>query len=285
MSSIFKTLKDVRRRSVETILETVGKSERTVDDEFDTLSGKFDTMIQDMNECTATVHKTLVTQKTLMGECKDFANIFARIYAQNKEDQDWPPNVRKIEFFNQAAEFKRVWDFIQDVVRSSTTMVCAEESIAPMKQTMSEVVPTVTQEKTDRETMLKDYDSYRRRLKALEQKRDAAEVRYCLSSLSRSLWAYTTFCFRISQSTGKGGTEKAAEILAEITKFENKVATSESNYTAQNSKTKVQILVAKELHDEMMDAMLITVLVTQVRSCGFHHTTVFSSMTQLVTMI
>lgn len=51
MSGIYKALKNVRRRSVETILETVGKSERTVDEEFDVLATKFDSMIQDMNEC------------------------------------------------------------------------------------------------------------------------------------------------------------------------------------------------------------------------------------------
>ena len=65
------------------------------------------------------------------------------------------------------------------------------------------------------------------------------------------------------QSNGKGGTEKTAEILAEISKYENKVSNAETNYNAQNSKTKVDILAAKELHDELMDSMLVTVLVTQ----------------------
>ena len=51
MSALFQTLKNVRRRSVETILQTVGASESTVDDEFDLLAKKFDSMILDMNEC------------------------------------------------------------------------------------------------------------------------------------------------------------------------------------------------------------------------------------------
>jgi hypothetical protein len=279
--SIYQVLKNVRRRSVETILQTVGASEHTVDEEFDTLSVKFDVMIQDMNECkyylcclllgadvivlgTAAVHKTLLTQKVLFGESRDFATIFARVYQANKEDQEWPPSARKIEFYNQAAELKRVFDFIQDVIRSSTTMVCAEESIAPMKQTMMEVAPSVEHEKKERDTMIKDYDSYRRRLKGLEQKRDAAEVLTPILICGK-------FCYPLTlQQAGKGGSDKAAETLNEISKFENKVTNAEAAYTAQNQKTKVQILAAKELHDEMMDSMLINVLVTQVRKLWFY---------------
>lgn len=239
MSGLLKTLKNVRRRSVETILQTVGASESTVDDEFDLLAKKFDAMILDMNECAAAIHKTLLSQKQLFGECKEFATIFDRIYQSNKDDSEWPPASRKIEYFSQAHEFKIVWDSIQDVVRSSTTMVCAEDAINPMKQSVSELAPSIDAEKRERQSMLTDYDSYRRRLKGLEQKRDAAE------------------------SNGKGGTDKTAEILAEITKYENKVSNAEANYNAQNQKAKRDILAAKELHDELMDSMLITVMVTQ----------------------
>lgn len=48
---LFKTLKNVRRRSVETIFESVGVSEKTVDEEFDMLFNKFEAMIRNMNEC------------------------------------------------------------------------------------------------------------------------------------------------------------------------------------------------------------------------------------------
>ncbi len=41
------------------------------------------------------------------------------------------------------------------------------------------------------------------------------------------------------------------------------MSNAEANYNAQNQKTKRDILAAKELHDELMDSMLITVMVTQ----------------------
>ena len=41
----------MRRRVVETVLENVGASEKTVDEEFDMHVSKFNSMMFDMNEC------------------------------------------------------------------------------------------------------------------------------------------------------------------------------------------------------------------------------------------
>jgi hypothetical protein len=49
---MYKAIKDVRRRAVESLLETVGASEVTVDKDFDELSIKFETVIQELNQCT-----------------------------------------------------------------------------------------------------------------------------------------------------------------------------------------------------------------------------------------
>jgi hypothetical protein len=48
---MLKSLKDARRRAVESILETVGASEVTIDQEFDHLSTKFEIVIQELNQC------------------------------------------------------------------------------------------------------------------------------------------------------------------------------------------------------------------------------------------
>lgn len=49
-----RTLKDARRRVVETVLENVGASEKTVDEDYDIHVAKFSSMISDMNECRTT---------------------------------------------------------------------------------------------------------------------------------------------------------------------------------------------------------------------------------------
>lgn len=48
---MYRTFKDAKRRVVESVLENVGASERTVDEEFDLHFAKYKTMIVDMNEC------------------------------------------------------------------------------------------------------------------------------------------------------------------------------------------------------------------------------------------
>ena len=44
-------MKDVRRRVVESVLEGVGASEKTVDEVFDNHHAHFKTMLDDLNEC------------------------------------------------------------------------------------------------------------------------------------------------------------------------------------------------------------------------------------------
>ena len=51
MLCISRTFKDARRRVVETVLENVGASEKTVDEDYDAHVAKFNNMITDMNEC------------------------------------------------------------------------------------------------------------------------------------------------------------------------------------------------------------------------------------------
>ncbi len=50
---MFKTLKDARRRVVETVLVGVGASEQTSDADFDIHAQRFTAMMTDMNECGA----------------------------------------------------------------------------------------------------------------------------------------------------------------------------------------------------------------------------------------
>ncbi len=63
MTSIFKSLKDARRRAVETVLATVGVSEETVDEEFNVHHKKFMDMVGDLNECGATLDAALDKQQ------------------------------------------------------------------------------------------------------------------------------------------------------------------------------------------------------------------------------
>lgn len=52
LCDVYRSLKNVRRRVVETVLEGVGATERTVDEDYDSHVEHFTSMLDDMNECT-----------------------------------------------------------------------------------------------------------------------------------------------------------------------------------------------------------------------------------------
>jgi hypothetical protein len=60
-----RTLKDAKRRVVESVLEGVGASEKTVDEEFNTYHAKYLTMMQDLNECKEILSMKLVLSLSL----------------------------------------------------------------------------------------------------------------------------------------------------------------------------------------------------------------------------
>jgi hypothetical protein len=62
MSGVFKFLKDGKRRAMETVLSAVGKSETTIDPEYNTSTGKFSEMILDLNELGSAVVQALNNQ-------------------------------------------------------------------------------------------------------------------------------------------------------------------------------------------------------------------------------
>ena len=51
-SLVPQSLRDARRRSVESMFGALGSSDRTVDADFDVHEVNFTSMIADMNECT-----------------------------------------------------------------------------------------------------------------------------------------------------------------------------------------------------------------------------------------
>ncbi len=55
-------------------------------------------------------------------------------------------------------------------------MVCSEQALEPLRAAVTKMSPEVDALCKERETRLKDYDSYRRRLKEKEAKKETLEV-------------------------------------------------------------------------------------------------------------
>ena len=65
---MLKSIKDARRRSVESVLEAVGVAQHTVDEEFEHYHKNFTEMVEDLNECGAAYTTLLVQQKKYFHE-------------------------------------------------------------------------------------------------------------------------------------------------------------------------------------------------------------------------
>lgn len=173
---MFKIFKDQRRRAVETIYETVGAAEITSDNEFEVFEKKFETVIAELNLCTTSLTQTISSQKISFSDSKDLSNVLQRIYQSNQVDSAWPEDSKQLKYGDAAEAYKKSWDNINDVIRSSAVSICVDDTLEPIKDSALKLSKTIEEEVKSRRIRLKDFDSYRRRLKGHQQKRDTAEV-------------------------------------------------------------------------------------------------------------
>ena len=114
-----------------------------------------------------------------------------------------------------------------------------EQALEPMRAEITKISPEVDVICKQRDTLVKDFDSYRRRLKALEAKRDAA------------------------QAKEKKDDKAIQDAVNEVTRYEAKVDTSRMGYNDSNQLAKESIEAARSTHDELIDSLLITTVVCQ----------------------
>lgn len=236
---MFKTMKDARRRMTQTVLATVGSAEKTEDPNYDAHVAKFDVMIADMNECGAALHSYLTKQKALFADGEELSKSLARVFDENLRMTDWPDVDCELKQCHAAEQYKIRMDLIQNVLRSSASTVTSEHALDPLKAAISTVTPEIHALKAERAIKVTDYDSYRRRLAEKEAKKQSLEA------------------------AGKGDTPAAADVQADIEKFQKKVQSGLEEYTYVNQKTKADVVAAKRQHDELMDQLIITTIVCQ----------------------
>lgn len=90
------------------------------------------------------------------------------------------------------------------------------------------MAPEIESAVKERNIQQKDYDSYRRRLKALEAKKESYETE------------------------GKAASKAAKDNLEEMEKFQRKVEAGLESFTSYNEKAKQDIIDAKRKHDQIM---------------------------------
>mmetsp|Transcript_9933 Transcript_9933/g.10433 ORF Transcript_9933/g.10433 Transcript_9933/m.10433 type:complete len:485 (-) Transcript_9933:50-1504(-) len=233
---MFQTLKNARRRTVETVLETVGAAEKTIDNEFEVYSENFYDMMEDMNECGAAVTAVLLNQKTFIKDAVELTKCLNRIYVKNNNPEHWPGVENHLQYTEAAARYEAALTLIDEAYRSSSAKVSGEIALTPLRSAVTAMGPSVENIIKERGELVKDYDSYQRRLKVSQEKKRQAQ-----------------------------GKPSEAEATAEVTKNEGKVQKSKELYEASNDKCKREIESSRRAHDTLIDTQLLTLLVCQAR--------------------
>lgn len=237
-SSVVQALKNARRRTLETVFRDMGLSEKTIDEEYQLHKNNFDSMVLDMNECGASLSSTLSHQKQMFSDSQHLASALSRIYLDSNSN-NWPGVTNELQLSLAGDAYKSCWDIIHDVIRSSCAAMSDEQGLQPLKATITRICPDIEKLQKERDLKLIDCDAYRRKLKALEKKKDDID------------------------KAGKGQTKAATDAVNEITKFTGKLDRSKAQYDELNAQTKHDMISAKKAHDALIDILLTTVVVSQ----------------------
>jgi hypothetical protein len=137
------------------------------------------------------------------------------------------------------------WKVIDEVYRPSTDVACLERALKPISLHVSAIVPDVETLVKAREETVVDYDSYRRRLKAKEGERDAAEAE------------------RINAEAQGKASKSTDAIKSEVIKFEQKVSTKEHLLAEQTANIRTRLRDAEHTHKQLLYDVLLTSIVVQ----------------------
>jgi hypothetical protein len=188
----------------------------------------------------STLTSELNHQKTFFNDALELASTVARIHELYNNPEHWPGSESHPSAPEAAAKYRDKMETIHNVYRSSCALIAQERGLEPLRDAIARITPEVETMVKERNTQLIDYDSYRRRVKALKEKHQQYE------------------------ENGKSTTTAAQENLAEITRFENKEKNAKELFEEKNYKTKQEFLKAKDQHDRIMDDLLIANVVCQV---------------------
>lgn len=107
--SMFKAVKDFKRRSIQTVVKTSGlKTEEIIDEDYEESVKKFRVMVNEMQTTSDTLHRFLTSQKTCYAEGKELSSSLSTVYEINGSDE-WPGVISDLQFEAQSASMKEKW--------------------------------------------------------------------------------------------------------------------------------------------------------------------------------
>lgn len=124
----------------------------------------------------AALHSYLTKQKAMFADAEELAKSLSRVFDTNLRMTDWPDVDCEMKQCHVADQYKEKMELLQNVLRSSASTVCSEHGLDPLRACIAKVSPEVESLKAERNIKLTDYDSYKRRLKEKETKKEQLDV-------------------------------------------------------------------------------------------------------------
>lgn len=126
----------------------------------------------------------------MFADAEELSKSLARIFDSNLRMTDWPDVNCELKQCHVAEQYKTKMDLLQNVLRSSASTVASEMALDPLRAVIASVNPEVQALTREREVKVTDYDSYRRRLKEKETKKEQLDVS---ASATTSASTYTLY--------------------------------------------------------------------------------------------
>jgi hypothetical protein len=140
----------------------------------------------------------------------------------------------------------------------SSDKVAGVMAFTPLQSAVTATGTMVEELIKERGDLLKDYDSFQRRLKVVQEKKDPV-----IGKPSEADAAGTSLLDCQSYSVHS---RPSPLIVAEVTKYETKVQKGKEAYETANTNCKAEIIASHRAHDALVDTELLTILVCQVGS-------------------
>ena len=141
------------------------------DPEFDSHSAVFDAMRDDLEQLGIGVFSSLQTQRDYFDNQAKLAVTLDDFYNGqfHREWQGENPASGARELADSARYGRERWKYLNDVVRRSMAQVMLDTALTPVREYVNERAPEVEKKVDERNQAVADFDSYRRRLAAIEK--------------------------------------------------------------------------------------------------------------------
>ena len=131
-----------------------------------------------MTGCAASTD-CLERQRSSLEESNEVAKLLSKLYTDqvaSDTGSQWPHCSCALKHSTLSRKYSECCASAHNVIRASCSAVYKEEGLEPYRSAALQMGPEIEESRKLRAKMLTDFDSYKRRLKALEAKKVSLEV-------------------------------------------------------------------------------------------------------------